>query len=73
MRPERRLGLGPGLETEVLAEQAFNGFPRLNNGSTFRVCFPNLILEQKENKARGKKFDSASMGVSLGRIFAVFG
>jgi hypothetical protein len=52
----------------MLAEQAFNGSSPHRKRVDIPGMFLNLILEQKENKARGKKFESAAMRASFAAL-----
>jgi hypothetical protein len=52
----------------MLAEQAFNGSSPHRKRVDIPGMFLNPILEQKENKARGKKFESAAMQASFATL-----
>jgi len=56
----------------MLAEQAFNGSSPHRKRVDISGMFLNLILEQKENKARGKKFESAAMRASFAALADIY-
>jgi hypothetical protein len=56
----------------MLAEQAFNGSSPHRKRVDIPGMFLNLILEQKENKARGKKFESAVLRASFATLADIY-
>jgi hypothetical protein len=56
----------------MLAEQAFNGSSPHRKRVDIPGMFLNLILEQKENKARGKKFESAVLRASFAAVADIY-
>jgi len=56
----------------MLAEQAFNGSSPHRKRVDIPGMFLNPILEQKENKARGKKFESAVLRASFVAVADIY-